>query len=660
MERIQDTVDTADAAHVPAAPESSSAERLVIASCVAVVVLVLLKMMYMRYQTVDAIIPPRGLLFDAAGYLLLLSPGLFFWRHRPGRIALVMLAALASVLMLGTVVYERYFDEIPSVRVLQLTSQTGELGGSVADLLRLADALFLIDLPIIGWLVASRRTLAPRRAYRVITAVIVASALVAGGLFAYGIREVVLMPGLLNSSAVARMRGVITYQVASAMHTSELDLGEPIDPAISSQVISAIAGLKGPAPDERITTVAEAVASGKNVIVVQAESLQTMLVDAEVGGVAVTPTLNALVRESWYFPHAYAQIGGGNTSDAEFTANTSLYSPNTEPASVAWEDRAIPSLPKVLSAAGYRTMTFHTNYATFWNRRNMYAAIGFDRVYDRSFFGELDVIGFGASDEVLYAKTLDVLLEQRDRGIPFYANIITVTAHHPFKALPASKKPVVFPFPDYPDSTLPLYLSRHEYADRALAGFIAELKRTGLWDECVFVYFGDHAGITSLEPDTDEAAAMEEFLGRPYTVVDRLNVPLVIHLPGQTEGVVATQTAGQIDIMPTVLDVLGLTPADVPMFGRSLFAGGPSFVGQRRWVATGSYLSDSALVMPGDTPGTGKVLPLDPPFVQRRPTAEELAGLETAAQLMLLSDAWADGLPVRPGFVKDESARIPK
>jgi phosphoglycerol transferase MdoB-like AlkP superfamily enzyme len=465
---------------------------------------------------------------------------------------------------------------------------------------------------------------------------------------------------MLNGTSVSGRRGVFTYQVASLWHTERLSSDIDVDPGLPASVIATIAELKGPTPGERAhPEVAHGAAAGANLIVIQCEALQTFLVDAEAGGREVTPNLNALVRESWYFPRTFAQIAGGNTADAEWVSNTSLYPPTSEPASVRWQDRAVPSLPRVLRASGYLAETFHTNDASFWNRRNLYAALGFDRYYDRDFFGTDDEITFGSpSDEYLFARTLDVLEGHAQRGQRFYAQIITMSAHHPFRPLPARKRPVDFGEP-YSGTVVGRYLSNQEYADRALGQFIEGLKTSGLWENSVVIVYGDHFGLGELDPQGDDKVAIETLLGRPYTMLDRLNVPLVIHLPGQTEGDLSSDTAAQKDIAPTILDLLGIDPRALPLFGRSLFAGGPVIAGLQRSAPVGSYASESALVMPDGEKGAVAV-PLDDPFSRRPATPEEAARLKAASELMVLSAEYCDALPVRPDFVPDAKMDIPK
>ena len=68
------------------------------------------------------------------------------------------------------------------------------------------------------------------------------------------------------------------------------------------------------------------VAQGRNLIVVQIESLQNWAVTTRYNGQEITPNLNALIKDqSIYFDNYYEQRGSGNTSDAEYATNNSLY-----------------------------------------------------------------------------------------------------------------------------------------------------------------------------------------------------------------------------------------------------------------------------------------------------------------------------------------------
>ena len=72
------------------------------------------------------------------------------------------------------------------------------------------------------------------------------------------------------------------------------------------------------------------IGKNRNLIVIQVESLQNFVVNKKYGDTEITPNLNYLINnDSFYFPNYYQQLGLGNTSDAEFITNNSIY-PTTE------------------------------------------------------------------------------------------------------------------------------------------------------------------------------------------------------------------------------------------------------------------------------------------------------------------------------------------
>jgi arylsulfatase A-like enzyme len=89
------------------------------------------------------------------------------------------------------------------------------------------------------------------------------------------------------------------------------------------------------------------------------------------------------------------------------------------------------------------------------------------------------------------------------------------------------------------------YTAEVEYADRWLAGVVEKLKRTGLWDSSIVVFWSDHG---------------EEFWEHGgwehgHTLYNELlHVPLLIHLPGQSESHHVQQPVTLLDVMPTLLE----------------------------------------------------------------------------------------------------------
>lgn len=219
--------------------------------------------------------------------------------------------------------------------------------------------------------------------------------------------------------------GILNYEAHKIFEQQDVEYMDPI--SITQEAIQKLKGIQNP-----ITPNFHKSAAGRNVIIIQMESMQSFLLGYTMDGAEITPVMNKLMREHVYFPKFYQQVGQGNTSDAEFVVNTSYYIPPNGAASQEYAEKSLPSLPKLLKKNGYQTATFHTNGVEFWNREELYTALGFDHYYDQEFFGDEDLLMFGASDEVLYNKSADKLIEMRATGKPFYAHVISMTAHHPY------------------------------------------------------------------------------------------------------------------------------------------------------------------------------------------------------------------------------------
>lgn len=325
-----------------------------------------------------------------------------------------------------------------------------------------------------------------------------------------------------------------------------------------------------------------------NLLVVQMEAFQDFVLKRDINGKEITPNLNKLIKESAYFSNMYQQNGVGSTSDAEFMFNTSLY-PLKPPlaASTGASQQEFKSLPRLLEDKGYNTMTFHTNAAVFWNRKELYSALGFNEFYDKKSFEEKDVVAFGSSDDVLYKRTAELLNEQ-PKDKPYYAQVVSMSSHYPFR-LPENLKEMTLP-DMYKDTITGDYIQAANYADAALGRFIKKLKENGTWDNTVFAVYGDHRGIDVAYLDNEkEKAAMKDFLGRDYDEVDSLHIPFIIHAPNM-KGQEITRVGGHLDMMPTIASILDINMKKSDAFGHNLFEDNNHVVGIR-----GEYAPEGTL-----------------------------------------------------------------
>ena len=398
---------------------------------------------------------------------------------------------LVTAILFAVIMYYKYFGIIVTYHALEQVNQVGAVKSSVFSLLAPYYLFIFLDIIILCILLFRRKRAVnwKRMSQLPLSRVTVSTVFIAS--LALCLFNILPNRASMNEIVKAEDMGILNYEVYTLFADKELPL-VPMN-EITQATIDKEKGIQEPSTPKYWKA-----AEGKNLIIVQMEAFQNFLIGLEIGGQEVTPNLNKLAKEQLYFSNFYQQVGQGNTSDAEFVVNTSLYTPPAGAASVIYTDKALPSLPKLLQANGYQTATFHTNYVEFWNRTELYKSLGFEHYYDQNFFGQDDTVFFGPSDEVLYKKTAAKLAEMQQNG-PFYTQLITMSAHHPF-TIPDRKFKMTLP-ERFEGTFVGDYIRAQNYADYALGQFIDDLKQRGIWDNSVFVIYGDQSRSSYLFPE---------------------------------------------------------------------------------------------------------------------------------------------------------------
>lgn len=564
------------------------------------------------------------------------------WLARKRKFGAYLIADLVmTCVYFAVIMYYKYFGVVVTYHALQQLGQVTEVQGSVMQLLHPYYLVVFADIAVFVLLLVLHRRfrawckqLIHRLPLRPVQSLLALSLVVCLANVWQGWES-------MNELKKTENMGIIPYQTleiaagageAIASIVSEPDAATDVTP----EAIAALKNVIHPAVPRY-----EGVAKGKNLIVIQLEALQSFVLHARVGGEEVTPNLNRLLDESLYFPHVYQMVGQGNTADAEYVVNTSTYIPLHGAASQVYGDRLLPGMPRVLAANGYETATFHTNDVKFWSRNDLYSALGFNNYYDQAYFGDDDLVFFGASDEVLYAKTADRLTEMQAAGKPFYAHIISMTSHHPFN-LPDHK--VMFDLPEaYADTLVGHYIQAQHYTDFALGQFIDTLKEKGLWANSVVVIYGDHMGLPIYSLSERELALMEELLGRPYTPVEMLNIPLMLSVPGIEEAAVLAQVGGHVDVYPTVANLLGISIRDQVVFGQDLLNQTRNLLPQRYYLPSGSFINDTGIFVPGESFDDGVFRPIY--GLDAAAAGATKSQYDQALELLAMSDRFIRSLP---------------
>lgn len=544
---------------------------------------------------------------------------------------------LMTTILFAVIMYYKYYGVIVNYFALAQVNQVTAVKNSVFSLMDPYFLFIFTDVVVMFWFLFKKKSAQEwkKSFQKQLNRKWVAAVL--GVSLALCLFNILPNRASMNDLVKAEQMGIMNYEAYMIMSNKDTEHTDP--EAITQQKINQIKQVSD-VPNPYLFGSAK----GKNVIALQIESFQSFLINLKVDGVEITPNLNKLANEHFYFDKFYQQVGQGNTSDAEYVVNTSLYIPVRGAATQMYADKQLPSLPKLLAEQGYQSATFHTNVVEFWNRGELYESLGFDAYYDLEYFGEEDTVFFGASDEVLYDKTLDKLVEMDKQEQPFYAQVISMTAHHPY-TMPEEKQLISLP-ESYQNTLVGNYLIAQNYADYALGQFIDQLKETGLWDNSLIVLYGDHLGLPIYSLDNHELELMENLVGHEYTYIDMINVPLIVANEGVSTGKTFSQVGGQVDLLPTIANLLGLSLDNQIYFGQDIFNQLNNILPQRYYLPTGSFLTSEELFLSGSGYEDGRHYSLsNDPTIKDFATEDEF---NRALELLHLSDSYVNGLPLKP------------
>lgn len=493
-------------------------------------------------------------------------------------VGFLCLDALVSTLALADVLHVKALGDLTSIATVRYASQLTELGGTVQALLEPRHALLLLDLPFLALALISRRAGRRGAPSRRETALLcgVTAALVAHVSARFDWYE----NRTEGNSGVARRFGLAVYHV--------VDVGDQVVRWVSHRrptraelagVMTALETRRGQAPGSL-----RGLAQGRNLIVIQVESLQAFALGMRVGGESVTPRLEALRAEALSVARFYQQTGVARTADADLLFHCSLFPAKAGAAYVEYATNTFRCLPSLLADNGYDTVALQGIRGEFWNLRTIYPRLGYRQFLSRENLVSDEVIHLGLSDASLFRQSLDELARRRQ---PFLAFLVTLTSHHPY--------PHGDPLPlgELQGTELGRYLSSVHYADRQIGAFLDGLRSRGLLDRSLVVLYGDHSGLAwtpelaqLLRADPDDPLAEFEATR---------SVPLLMRFPGGVPAAPLDELAGQLDLAPTLASALDVDASSAPFLGRELGGSHP----RRVIFPGGAAVQDDLLYLPG-------------------------------------------------------------
>ncbi len=496
-------------------------------------------------------------------FLLLLYP----WPQRLRPWLSWGLAAFSAFFLWGDLLYFRFFDDLASTAVLFAARQTGELMESALFLSQPRDWQLAADLPL-GLLLALRTAgLAglrpPRsRAARYLPLGVLMAALLPG-LWAGRPRPSDEPPPIRKTQPPMRgvqKRGLWGYQVLDLVAQLRRSLIRP--PLTEGDLDEIVAWFGERAPGRAGVGPWFGRAEGKNLLVIQIESMQQFVLGMELEGQEITPELNRFAASELAFPRMRDQTSKGRSSDGDFVNFTSLL-PVADSIAYEYPSNRYSTLTGALAARGYATLSAIPFSRTFWNRQFTHPAYGFEMVWFREDFEAGERIGWGLNDRD-FLRQMAPRLQRLPR--PFFAWLTTLSLHYPFSDFPEELKDL--DLGSWEGTSLGNYLHAMNLFDRAFGELYRELEASGLLEETLLALWGDHDSGLHHRPEFDQVLGIRPTRLQRF-LADR--VPLLIRVPGPDPPAGSIEMpVGHTDIAPTLMALLGIDPAGYAFVGRNL------------------------------------------------------------------------------------------
>ncbi|WP_102279793.1 LTA synthase family protein [[Lactobacillus] timonensis] len=517
------------------------------------------------------------LLFNPLGTtMLLFGIAFYFKKSRFFYPVILLIDGLNTLLLYLNVIYFREFTDFMTIATMTGYSKVNQgLSGSSLALTNVHDLLYWTDLVVILLLMLFKKIrIDPRAIGSRLAFAFTSVSLVICGLnltFAEMSRPQ-LLDRTFDRTYIVKYMGIdffTGYDLVKSQHIHNMRKS-----ATRSQLdaVHRFTEKHYAAPNKKMYGIAK----GRNVIIIHLESFQQFIIDKKVNGQEVTPFLNSLYHsnETYAFDNFFHQVGQGKTSDAENMLETSTFGlPQGSLFATLGADNTFQGAPAILKQrAGYTSAVFHGNVASFWNRNNVYKNLGYQYFFDASYFDTSGdkAMGYGLKDKLLFDNSINYLQNLQQ---PFYVKYLTVTNHFPFDLDDEDKDPN-FQTTDTGDSTVDNYFVTAHYLDQSLQEFFNYLKKTGVYNNSIIMIYGDHYGISNTE--NKYLAPVMGKSSDDWTDFDNAQlqrVPMMFVIPNAgNHGYISHVYGGEIDVLPTLLHLLGISSKRYIQFGTDLFS----------------------------------------------------------------------------------------
>lgn len=505
--------------------------------------------------------------------VILISLGFYFPKPIVSYIAMLVMDFANTVLLFANIIYYRQFSDFLTIKTMSNVGKVSQgLGKSTVALLHPSDILIWIDLIVIIVLLIMHKIKIDQKSYGLSTPFAITSVgalILTLNIFLAETSRPRLLRNTFDRSYVVKYLGIDAFTAYDGVKSAQnVQVTKNANASDLNDILN-FTKKQHVQPNPSYFGIEKK----RNVIIIHLESFQQFLINLKVNGKEVTPFLNSLYRNkhTLSFNNFYHQVGLGRTSDAENMLETSTYgiSDGSLFTSLGSEN-TFQAAPQILRSDGYTSAVFHGNVGSFWNRNDVYKNMGYNYFFDKNYYTtqSKDASGYGLKDKLLFAESIKYLEQMQQ---PFYAKFITVTNHIPFTLDKEDQDPN-FKTVKTSDQTINNYFETAHYLDEAVREFFNYLKSSGLYKNSMVVIYGDHYGLSNSENETLAPIIGESSdTWNTYNNVQMQRVPFMIHA-NNLKGKISNEIGGEIDVLPTLLHLLGINNKDYVQFGSDLLS----------------------------------------------------------------------------------------
>ncbi len=301
---------------------------------------------------------------------------------------------------------------------------------------------------------------------------------------------------------------------------------------------------------------------GYNLIVITAESFSRFVPDPE-----LTPTLYKMMTEGFYLKNFYNPIWSVSTFDGEYVVLTSLY-----PKDGVWSLYHMASREQAFSyptlLPDYASYAFHNHTFDYYSRDVSHPAMG----YDYYALGRgLDVTpSWPESDLEMMELSVDKWIDQE----PFNVYYLTVSGHAAYtrigNAMVTKNWHRVEDLPMSEEARG--YIACNLELEDAMTYLLERLRDAGIADRTLIVLSADHYPYGLSDASLNEFAG--EILDHQFELYRSTGI---IYADGM-EPVEVNKYVANIDLMPTIYNLMGVPYDSRLLMGRDMLSDSPGLV----------------------------------------------------------------------------------